>query len=64
MDAIAACTRNQLFKAAEASRYSDLNLSYGKADVTVAVKLLVPIDWTDEWETKHEQSFGIKPLGE
>jgi hypothetical protein len=41
-----------------------LNLSYGKADVTVAAKLLVPTESVYEWETKQNQAFGIKPLGE
>jgi hypothetical protein len=63
-DHIASCTRNNLFKDAEASCYSDLNLSYGKADVTVAAKLLVPTEWVYEWETKQNEAFGIKPLGE
>jgi hypothetical protein len=52
LDPIAACTRPNLFKAAEASRYSDLNFSYGKANVTVAAKLLLPTEWVYEWETR------------
>lgn len=62
-DLTASCKRNEFFKAAEASRYSDLNLNYGKADAADAVKLLVPLEWADDWEQKQDQAFGVKPLG-
>jgi len=61
-DVKACCNRIERFKAIEASRYADINSSYGKADVNIAVKLLVPLDAVEDWKNQKKLNIRILAL--
>ena len=49
-----------MWQALEASRYAECNPVYGRADVDLAVKLLVPVDVAEDAAVLKKQ-WGIKP---
>jgi hypothetical protein len=51
----------EMWRALEASRYSEANPEYGRADVDLAVKLLVPMDVAESPEILAKTTWSVRP---
>lgn len=63
-DIKACCNRVESFKALEASRYAEINPAYGKVDVNIAVKLLVPLESEEDWRNQKRFNVGIQSFAD
>jgi hypothetical protein len=56
------CEEMAMWQALEASRYAEANSIFGRANVDLAVKLLVPTELANDPEALKRACWGVKPL--